>query len=445
MNQSNRVQVLIKQWGVARIFQGIFLSARDPSPARVSLGVGVVLLAGVLAAASAQTNRTPASTWKFNASVGVKETYDSDVYLQAHTAQANRESFVTTLLPQAVVAWNPSAAFNAGLTYSPEAAWFHSESTEDYVLNRGVLSLSGKVDQAAYDWTTTVVSIDGDHLSPTWTGQGGAPAAGGPAVRDRRDAAVYRSSLRVTQNFGPWFVRPAGTLYVHDFQTEQRTTAGYQNYVDRSEFTGGLDSGRRFKAFSVWAGYRYGSQNQAQLFQFPEEYDSTFHRVLFGLEGAPVSWLKLNLVVGPEFRHYGDKTPAGFDRDRVELFVDSSLTLLPTKEDTLALSIKQFQQPGFGGRSAYTDLTYDLTWRHKLSASWTVGAGGRAYNTDFLVPVARDDWVFSGNVFASWNITKHVNAEASYAYETGNTRVPNTSGRDYTRHLIAIGAKYLFP
>lgn len=404
------------------------------------------MLAFSFGAATAQTNpATPPSAWKVSASLGLKETFDSDVYLQSHTALANRESLVTTLLPQLVVGWNPAAAFNAGLTYSPEAAWFHSESSEDYVLNRGVLTLSGKLDQTGYDWTTTVVSIDGDSLSPTWTGLGGAPAAGGPAVRDRRDAAVYRSSLRVTQNFGPWFVRPAGTLYVHDFQTEHRATAGYQNYVDRSEFTGGLDSGRRFKALSVWAGYRYGVQNQAQLFQFPEEYDNTFHRVLFGVEGAPVSWLKLNLTLGPEFRHYGDKVPAGFDRDRVLLFVDSSFTLLPTKEDTLALSIKQFQQPGFGGRSAYTDLTYDLTWRHKFNAAWTAGAGGRAYNTDFLAPVSRDDWVFSGNVFANWNLTRQFSAELSYSYESGESQISNTSGRDYARHLVALGAKYLFP
>jgi hypothetical protein len=408
----------------------------------------VALLLVLPAWASAQTN-SPAkpSPWKFGASVGVKETFDSNVYLQDQTPQANRESLVTTILPQVAATWKPGAAFSAALTYSPEVTWYHSESSEDYVLHRGVLNLSGKLDQTAYDWTTTAVLIDGSSIGPTWTGPGGAPAAGGPAVRDRRDAAVYRSNLRVTQTVGEWLVRPAATFYLHDFQTVQSAAAGYQNYVDRSEFTGGLDAGRRIKSLTAWLGYRFGVQDQDQLLASPVQYDSTFHRVLFGLEGAPLSWLKFNVVLGPEFRHYDDKDnklPVGFDPDRVLLFVDSSLSLLPTKADTVTLSIKQFQQPGFGGRSAYTDLTYDLGWRHKFNATWTTGLSGRAYNTDFLAPVSRDDWIFSGSAFVNWAVTKKLNAEASYTFESGESMIPNTSGREYTRHLVALGVKYVF-
>jgi hypothetical protein len=395
----------------------------------------------------AQTN-SPANppSWKLSGSIAVKELYDSNVYLQSQTSLANQESLVTTVIPQIVGNWNPSPALNAVLSYTPEVAWYHSESSENNVTHRGLLNLSGRADKTAYELGGTVVLIDGSSIGPTWTGQGGAPAAGGIPVRDRRDATVYRSNFRLTPQLGRWFVRPAATFYFHDFRTEQSSATGYQNYVDRSEVTGGLDLGVRLSSVSVWAGYRYGFQDQAQLLQYPEVYDNTFNRVLFGVEGTLVSWLKMNIVLGPEFRRYGAQVPATFgDHNVLNVFADASLTFLPTKQDTMTLSVRQFQQPGFSGRSAYDDLTCDLAWRHKFNDSFTVGASGRAYNTDFLYPVIRDDWIYSGSAFINWCITKQWNVEASYSYEAGESLIVNTSGRDYSRHLVALGLKYNFP
>jgi hypothetical protein len=406
---------------------------------------------GVTPAATAQTVASmappkPASDWKFSASAAVKETFDSNVYLQSETDQANQESFVTSLLPQVAVAWNPSPAFGGSLGYSTEIAFFHSESSEDFVAHRATLSLSGKKDETLVESATSLVFIDGSSVGPTWTGPGGAPATGGPAVRDRRDAAVYRTSLQLTQNFEEWFVRPGFWFYLHDFQTDHRSTAGYQNYVDRNELLGGVDFGRRLSdKVSVWTAYRFGAQDQSQLLAFPEEYDNTFHRALVGVEGQPEEWLKVSIALGPEFRRYGDKVPAAFgDHDELNLFVDASSTVTPSKADTLTLSVKQFQQPGFGGRSAYKDLTCDFTWRHKLDPRWTVGLGGRAYNTDFLDPVIRNDWVLSANALVNCAVTSHLNAELSYVFEDGLTRDANASGREYDRHLVALGVKYVF-
>jgi hypothetical protein len=432
------VKVLIRQCRQFQFYQRTFLSAPIPIPPRAVTVVTAALLS-INGAMNAQTN----ASWKFSSAVGLKETFDNNVFLQSETVQANRESIITTLLPQCGGSWNPTPAFNAALSYSPEVTWFHSESSEDFVLHRTALNLSGRMNQTSYEANTTVVCINGSSVSPTWTGAGGAPAVGGPAVRDRRDAAVYRSSLRLTQELGKWLVRPAATFYVHDFQTQHRSTPGYQNFVDRSEFTGGLDLGRRLPPLTAWLGYRFGVQDQARLLQFPEEYDSTFQRVLLGWEGAPLSWAKFNFILGPEFRRYANTVPTTFgDRDRVNLFMDASLTLTPTKCDLLTFSVKQFEQPGFGGRSGYNDLTYDAAWRHKFNNSLTAGVGGRIYNTDFLTPVMRDDWLYSGSAFLNWNINKQWNAEASYSYESGQSKVANTSGREYTRHLVSLGLKY---
>jgi hypothetical protein len=98
--------------------------------------------------------------------------------------------------------------------------------------------------------------------------------------------------------------------------------------------------------------------------------------------------------------------PADVDRTQWNLFIDASLTFAPSKADTVAASIKQFEQPGFGGRSAYEDLTYDVSWRHRIQEKLTLGIGGRAYNTDFLGPVNRNDWVLSPPVLANYAFSK---------------------------------------
>ncbi len=403
-------------------------------------------LAAVSTPASAAPTAPPASAWKFTSSVAIKQTFDSNVYLQSETDKAEQSSLVTSFLPQATLAWRPAPVFGVSLAYAPEVTFFHSESSEDFVAHRATLSLSGKQGQTAYESTTSFVHIDGSSAGLTWNGPGGAPATGGPAVRDRRDAAVYRSSFRVTQDFGDWFARPVFSLYVHDFQTDHRATAGYQNFVDRDELVAGADLGRRLDdKVSLWIGYRYGVQDQARLLAVPIEYDNTFHRVLFGLEGQPATWLKVSLALGPEFRRYGDNVPVNFgDRDKLNLFVDASATVTLSKADTLTLSVKQFEQPGFGGRSAYADLTYDAAWKHKFNQRWTAGLGGRAYNTDFLAPVMRNDWVLSANAFVNCAFNARLSTEISYVFEDGLTRDSGAAGRKYVRHLVALGCKYNF-
>jgi hypothetical protein len=178
---------------------------------------------------------------------------------------------------------------------------------------------------------------------------------------------------------------------------------------------------------------------------FPEHYDSAFHRLLFGVEGQPAPWLGLSLCAGPEFRHYGNFVAAGFGpRDKMIPFVDSTITLRVGTRDTATLSAKVFEQPGFSGRSTYLDSTYETTWRHKFSQHLTVGAGLRAYNTDFLKPTTRNDWITTPNVVASYSFNRHLSAETSWLFDKAFSLVPNTQGREYTRNAGTLGIKYLF-
>src|SRR5579872_2452114 len=326
---------------------------------------------------------TQPSVWTPCAALAVKESYDDNVFLQSVTSNANHHSFLTTVLPAVGLAYKPVAAFNATLNYSPEFNFYHSDSGEDYALHRIVLGLNGTVDKTKWELSNNFVAIDGSDLGPSYFGPGGAPAGGGPQIRDRRAALIERGQFRVTETLGAWFVRPVVSGYYHDFETIRKIAPGYQNFANRSDLNAGADLAYAItKDVWLFVGYRFGEQTQAKLLTYPEHYDSTYNRGLIGLEGKPWSWLSVALSVGPEFRRYGSSVPASFDRNETYPYVDSTATITPTKADTVSLSAKRFEQPGFAGRSTYVDATYEMVWRHKIGDKLTLGLGLRAYNTD---------------------------------------------------------------
>ena len=90
------------------------------------------------------------------------------------------------------------------------------------------------------------------------------------------------------------------------------------------------------------------------------------------------------------------------------------------------------------------DGTYELTWRHKFGERATVGLGLRAYNTDFLKPVNRNDWIVTPSILGAYTFGRHLSAEISYVYDDAFSLVPNTQGREYIRNLASLGIKYSF-
>ncbi|HTI71705.1 MAG TPA: hypothetical protein VMF06_17145 [Candidatus Limnocylindria bacterium] len=392
---------------------------------------------------------TPTSDWSTSASLTVKETYDSNVYMQSVSPLANQGSLVTFFAPSVGVQWKPSTMFNIALNYSPEVSFYHSESSEDFVTHKASANLNGKIGDATWEFLNSLAWIDGNDESPTFFGPGGAPAVGGVPLRDRRDAAIWRNSFKFQQPLGDnWFVRPVATFYLHDFMTAQKANppgATYANYVDRSDINGGLDFGRRITG-DTWCfiGYRYGSQHQATALNTTIAYSNDYQRILAGLEGKPFSWLKLNLSAGPDFREFGHDVPVGFERHKTLLFIDASATVTPTKTDSITLSAKRFEQPGYGGASVFEDATYELAWRHKFGAKMTIGAGARLLNWDVEDPVKRNEWWYNGNAMAAYAFDKHWTAEIGYSYDSVESLVANTAGREAERHLGYGSVKYTF-
>jgi hypothetical protein len=431
---------------------------RNPKPEFPSLAL---LALGAIA--------LPAHGWQLatnltlKADVTLKETFDSNVYLQDYApsalvpnaAQPFEESFVTAVTPRLALDWKPLTEFGLAAFYAPEVVTFHAEPSESHVAHRTGVTFAGKVQDIVWEQFNTFTWIDGSEEGLTFgiidpvTGKPvGAPAIGGIPLRDRREAIVYRNGFRAYHPLGRWFFRPVLASYIHDFRTEVRNPKEhpfYQNYVDRNDFNTGIEVGYRIlKETHAVLGYRFGYQMEPPLPGSSVDYSNHYHRVVAGLEGKLAPWLKLNLSLGPAYHDFDHATPPNFDGHQVLLYVDSSAVLIPSVMDTVTLSVKQFMQPAFGAPSAYEDITYDVVWRHKFCDHAAFNIGFRAYGGDWLHPVQRDDWIFTPGAGFDVTINKHFSAAAAYSYDWVESYIPNTDGREFTRHLGSISARYAF-
>lgn len=384
---------------------------------------------------------------KLTGSAAVKESYDSNVYLRGHGDLSNRESMVTTFTPTVALEYKPQSAANTKLTlsYSPEATFFASESDENsirHIFNAGVSAKQGAL---SLETTHCVTYTDGPNEMPNFAGlEGGGPTLTAPALRDRRDAVSYRNGLTLKYTRDPWFVRPVFNSYIHDFNSARSTTPGYWNVADRTDLSAGADVG--FKAFKdtyLVLGYRYGQQTQEAYLGNPLHYNNLYQRALVGIEGKPFPWMKVSILAGPDFRHFGEDVAPGFNRNRIVAYYDAAVVFSPTNKDDITLQARQFMQPGSSGRGVYDDIAYSVSFKHKLTSELTLGAGFRAYFGDCM-PAIREDALYTSNISIAYKLSSHLSAEASYLYEVSESRRPLSSGHEFDHQVVSLGLKYDF-
>jgi len=402
-------------------------------------------------------------TWKADAAV--KETYDDNVFLQniasivPGAVPAKKDSWVTTVTPHVGLDYKFGTGFKASLSYAPDVAVYLDTPSEDNTTHRGATTFSGAAGDAVWEQTDTYTYIDGNRYGPAFGRVAGSsqdvPAIGGIPLRDRRDAFIYRGAFKLTYSIGDFFLRPVASAYVHDFRTVQQTLPAplcYENYVSRQEVNGGLDLGYDVgnKTFLV-LGYRYGRQDQGKLLGANSPYDSSYNRILFGVEGSPASWIKLAMLGGPDIRDWRSATPSGFDRNRIDYWVDASATLMPDKNDAVTLLFRRYTQPAFSSQSIYDDITYSATWKHTFNAHFSASAGMQLYVGDWQVPVNRNDWIYTPSVGLTYACNQHFSVEAAasgdWAENKASTAAPGAmyaEGREFTRHLVSLSAKYTF-
>jgi hypothetical protein len=409
-------------------------------------------------------------TWK--AELAVKETFDDNVYLQNYgppstmpdAVPAKKSSWVTTVTPRVALDDQLCSGFKASLSYAPDVAVYHNAPSEDNTTHRAGLTFKGAAGDTVWEQANAFTYIDGSHYGPIFgRPPQDVPAIGGIPLRDRRAAFIYRGGFKLTWTLDRFFIRPVASAYVHDFQTVQRlgatpTGAYYENYLDRQDVNGGVDIGYDVgkKTFLV-LGYRYGRQDQfigpnaagTDLTDSP--YDSSYHRILFGVEGSPAKWIKVAALGGPEIRDWADGTYAGFDRNRLDYWVDASVTLMPDKNDAVTLLFRRFTQPAFSSQSIYDDITYSATWKHTFNAHLSASAGMQLYIGDWQAPVNRNDWIYTPSAGLTYIFNKHFSAEAACSSDWVENKIPTTApgakyaeGRKFTRQLVSLSLKCAF-
>jgi hypothetical protein len=212
-------------------------------------------------------------------------------------------------------------------------------------------------------------------------------------------------------------------------------------------------------------GYRYGRQDQ---FEGPygrggatidSPFDSAYNRVLLGIEGNPLDWLKLIVAFGPDFRHFSDDalrqfaainpSYAAFNPHELLYYVDTSITLLPFKADSIVVKTTRYEQPAFSSFSMYEDIKSDFIWRHRFSDHVSAAAGFTLYIGDWQPPVNREDWVYTPNLTITYAPTSKLTIEAGYSYDWVDSKIPPTVepltlSHQYTRHLATLGLRYAF-
>lgn len=407
----------------------------------------MVALADLAAAAPVE------GPWKFKAGMAVKAGYDSNVYLQdtepsptvAHALPANRGSVVTRLVLNTTTSWANPDTLKLAFDYNPEIVRFHSASGENHMIHLASLTVSGGRGSTVWALHNQAKWIDGSDEGPIYGGPGGAPALGGIPVRDRRDAMVDVGSLQLTHTREAWMVRPSITVYRHDFGIQQRATAGYVNFIDRSELLGGVDLGYEVVPKTrLIAGFRWGSQQQYKLLGVDSPYDSTVRRFLVGLEGEPIANLKLNLLAGPESRSYASGTPAGFDRNNQPLWISLAGTWIVAPKNEVTVFYTYRDLPSSASRSMYTDTVGKVAWTSQVSSSASLTACYALARGDWRLPAVRNDRVNTFSLSGQFTLSQDYKLELGWSLDQAVSRVPATAGREFRRHQLTTGLQFAF-
>lgn len=415
--------------------------------------------------------------WLMDLSVGVRESWDSNVYLSgvdrrflpptlvlvpgSAPALKNLDSWVTTVSPKVGVNFVELAgATNVlqvlALGYAPEFSEYHNEKAENYDAHRLAATAKGQAGDFQFNAENSFNYIDGSDLGPTYPNALlSAYSTGAP--RERREQIQDRAKVVVQYGQDAWFVRPTASLLYYDMMTLLTNSLGYQNYPDRYDVNGGADVGYKVTSdLATTLGYRYGHQYQQQFGWDLHSADNDYQRVLVGLEGKPWKWLTLSLLGGPDFRAYAPDVPGEHltpikDQNLITYYGEANIVAEITATDALVFKYRGFQWVSSIGRVPYFDSVYDLGYRHKFGRKLALDVGGRIQTADYtsgsIASSLRNDGMFSTSLGLTYACNSFFSVNAAYNVDLGRNQqegVVNPQNREFERHLVSLGALFKF-
>ena len=424
-------------------------------------------------ATAAPTNSFQRPAWLTEASLGVKESYDDNVFLSgvdappAYTVPAgsvvalkDRASWITTVSPKVDVNFAPLLGDQKtlqalSLAYAPDFVTYQDQDSESYNAQRFSAAFKARTDSFSISADDCFTFVDGNEFGPVYPG-GLYSAFATVAAREWREQIQDKANITMQFNRGQWFFRPVATLLYYDLLTEKLNLPGYQNYADRYDVNGGSDVGYQITSqLAVTLGWRYGHQQEEQYAFSPYSSPSDYQRVLLGLEGSPWKWLAVKILGGPDFRDYEGNsathiTPVN-DFHPVKYYGEALLTAKFTAADTLTFKYKQWQWLSGSGKVPYFVSSYDLSYHRKLTNKLGFDLGGSILSWDYTVgnlpACQRKDLQYTATAGLGYAINSHISVNASCTLDWGRNNQNNIASpenREFDHRLFSLGAQCRF-
>ena len=399
--------------------------------------------------------------------VSAREAYDSNIYLTSvtnGTNVANKDSLITSVTPAITTDYTISPQAKLNLGYTADINIYHADSNESYTRHTGTIKLVDVEGDWSYNISGSALFNDGSKTAPNYTGAWGSPAIGGGERWGRRAYDLLNGSFNIAYAGNGFLVRPVAAVKAQHFHTDKSSTSGsgYQNFENRGENSEGLDLGwKSSPTLTTYVGWRTGHQYQDNNLYATgntnNNYGNDLSRVLIGLEGSFTSWWKVNLLFGQDTRNFTTAAVAlsnPTDRKKVLFYSNSSMTLTPTKDDTITLSWVRYLQPASTGRNAYEDQNAEVQWRHIIGA-YTLGGGVRVNTGSYLQGSRRDELDFF-NVTVGYKINAQSSVSADYQHVGCDTSVANgaallaanalndVTNRGFSRNIFSVSYKLTF-
>lgn len=383
------------------------------------------------------------SSW-LDVELGAGTGWDSNVYLTDRGVHARRSSVVQQARLRAGVHGKIDDAGTWAAALVVEPTWYLQESEEDHV--RSTLHLKTSGSQEAWSWALEGTGrwVEGSSEPLVWDAPGGAPALGGYEIRDRRDQLTWSHQATLSRREGPWLGRLLARGFLHDFQTQVRTTPGTQNYVDRSEWLFGLDAGGAVReGWDLGLGLRAGVQQQARLLDSPIAYSNTFWRPVAFTGGSPAPGWTVEAEVGPDIRCFDGPVVQGDARERTEWVYQAKAAWQAGSADHFSLKVRQMPVPSSSGRGMFRDGLWEINWQHQWGDHWKSVWAFQVHENDFY-PAARRDRVYAPRVEWHWDSGKDWKLSILAEFSTSETEVPHTEAREFERQRLMVTAACAF-
>ena len=459
--------------------------------------LAALLFAAVATAQTSQGTDTWRLSWLTEASFSFREGYDNNVFISgvdSHYypgsyvgpipgsvwAEKNHGSFFQVYTPKiamdlAKLQDNKDGVLKTfALSYAPDFYQYNDAPSENNIAHKIGSTVVAQCHDITFQLDEAFTYVDGEKLGPTYPGKYYDPI-GHAITRDRREQWQDRTTATLTYDQPDWFVRPTGSLLDYNMKTDQKSVptanATYMNYVDRMDANVGADFGYKVATnFALTVGYRVGHQHQQKLPSSVDAYgqtsDNDYQRILFGFEGTPLTWLKVKVQAGPDFRDYNPKTPVR-DRTPVTYYGEGSLTAAATKNDTITLGYKHWRWLSSTAKVSDDESNYELNYKHQFNSQWSSKLGFRAQQADYSCsedwsgatpPVNpgtnyKNQWDYTFSAGVQYDITKSLSLDLTYAAILGrnlqdrsdlaSSQLPSLK-RQFDDQTVTMGAKYKF-